>query len=99
MEDKGEPTPGHKTKIQFCLAETGTSCFTIFGKDEWEEEIYRAQTKTPIILLCEIWVTQHPCCSQNISSTNLHLMVFHFINITTSGLCMWSITFDNDIYF
>ena len=33
MEDKGGPTPGHKTKIQFCLAEAGTSGFTIFGKD------------------------------------------------------------------
>ena len=32
-EDKGGPTHGHKTKIQFCLAEAGTSCFTIFGKD------------------------------------------------------------------
>ena len=33
MEDKGGPTPGHKTKIQFCLVEAGTSGFTIFGKD------------------------------------------------------------------
>ena len=33
MEDKGVPTPGHKTKIQFCSAEAGTSSFTIFGKD------------------------------------------------------------------
>ena len=24
----------------------------------------------------KIWVTQHPCCFQNISSTNLHLMLF-----------------------
>ena len=32
-EDKGGPTHGHKTKIQFCLVEAGTSCFTIFGKD------------------------------------------------------------------
>ena len=24
----------------------------------------------------KIWVIQHPCCFQNISSTNLHLMVF-----------------------
>ena len=33
MEDKRGPTPGHKTKIQFCLVEAGTSGFTIFGKD------------------------------------------------------------------
>ena len=32
-EDKGGPTHGHKTKIQFCSGEAGTSCFTIFGKD------------------------------------------------------------------
>ena len=32
-EDKGGPTSGHKTKIQFCLTEAGTSDFTIFGKD------------------------------------------------------------------
>ena len=33
MDDKGGPTPGHKTKIQFCSEEAGTSGFTIFGKD------------------------------------------------------------------
>ena len=33
VEDKGGPTPGHKTKIQFCLVEAGTSGFTVFGKD------------------------------------------------------------------
>ena len=33
MEDKGGPTPGCKTKIQFCLAEAGTSSFTTFDKD------------------------------------------------------------------
>ena len=32
-ENKGGPTPGHKTKIQFWSAEAGTSGFTIFGKD------------------------------------------------------------------
>ena len=25
----------------------------------------------------EIWVTQHPCCFQNISSTNLHLKMIY----------------------
>ena len=28
----------------------------------------------------EIWVTQHPCCFQNISSTNLHLRIFSLLN-------------------
>ena len=32
-EDKGGPTPCHKTKIQSFSAEAGTSSFTIFGKD------------------------------------------------------------------
>ena len=32
-EDKGGPTHGHETKIQFCSIEAGISCFTIFGKD------------------------------------------------------------------
>ena len=32
-EDKGGPTHGHETKIQLCLAEAGTSCFTIFHED------------------------------------------------------------------
>ena len=77
MEDKEGPTPGHKTKIQFCSAEAGTSSFTIFGKDEEVEEIYVVQTETPIILLYEIWITQHPCCFQNISSTNSHLIVVY----------------------
>ena len=45
MEDKGGPTPGHKTKIWFCSMEAGTSAFTIFGKSEWVEEIYRARLK------------------------------------------------------
>ena len=32
-EDKEGSTHGHKTKIQFCSTEAGTSYFTIFGKD------------------------------------------------------------------
>ena len=41
-----------KTKSQLCSTEEGISCFTIFGKDaSGVEEIYRAQTETPIILL------------------------------------------------
>ena len=55
MEDKGGPTPGHKTRIQFCSAEAGTSHFTIFGKKREEvEEIYRVKTETLIILLYKI---------------------------------------------
>ena len=33
-------------------------------------------TEIPIILLYEIWVTQHPYSFQNISSTNLHQYEF-----------------------
>ena len=40
-----------KTKSLLCLTEAGISCFTIFGKDEWVEEIYRVQIKILIILI------------------------------------------------
>ena len=72
-EDKGGPIPGHKTKIQFCSVEAGTSSFTIFGKDSEEvEEIYRAQTETPIILLYELWATQHSQVLVSIYTTKVY---------------------------
>ena len=50
-EDKGGPTHGHKTKIQFCSAEAGISVLPSLVKMQVVEEIYRAQTEIPIILL------------------------------------------------
>ena len=49
---------------------------------------------TDYSIINEIWVTQHPCCFQNISSTNLHQFYFvkqHEHNINNHNievLCM-----------
>ena len=53
--------------------------YYLWYRCEWVEEICRAKTKILIILSYKIWVTHHPCCFQNISSTNSHLSLFESI--------------------
>ena len=93
-EDKGGSTPGHKTKIHFCLVEAGTSGFSIFGERcEEVEEIYRAQTKTPIILLYEIWVTQHSITMKHYEYIRSEININKFLDaqVIQRGHSHWSV--------